>query len=103
MNVVEVRVVRTPGRGIQASVNCPNGNSAGTRTLVLCKSSALTHQAISPTPETVNFNSWGQPKLLETNMLLVIVAHTSNPSTQEAELGGSLEFEASLVYIVNPR
>jgi hypothetical protein len=36
-------------------------------------------------------------------MLLVIVAHTSNPSTQEAELGGSLEFEASLVYIVNPR
>jgi hypothetical protein len=29
-----------------------------------------------------------------------VVAHTFNPSTQEAEAGGSLEFEASLVYRV---
>jgi hypothetical protein len=27
-----------------------------------------------------------------------IVIYTSNPSTGEAEAGGSLEFEASLVY-----
>jgi hypothetical protein len=30
-----------------------------------------------------------------------VVAHTFNPSTQEAEAGGSLEFKASLVYRVS--
>lgn len=29
-----------------------------------------------------------------------VVMHTFNPSTQEAEVGGSLELKASLVYIV---
>jgi len=33
----------------------------------------------------------------------VVVAHAFNPSTQEAEAGGSLEFEASLVYRVSFR
>jgi hypothetical protein len=32
-----------------------------------------------------------------------VVAHTFNPSTWEAEAGGSLEFEASLVYKVSSR
>jgi hypothetical protein len=32
-----------------------------------------------------------------------MVAYTFNPSTQEAEAGGSLEFEASLVYRLNSR
>ena len=32
-----------------------------------------------------------------------MVAHTFNPSTWEAEAGGSLEFEASLVYKVSSR
>jgi YHS domain-containing protein len=32
-----------------------------------------------------------------------MVAHTFNPSTQEAEAGGSLEFEVSLVYRVSSR
>jgi hypothetical protein len=32
-----------------------------------------------------------------------VVAHTFNPSTREAEAGGSLEFEASLVYKVSSR
>ena len=31
------------------------------------------------------------------------MAHTFNSSTQEAEAGGSLEFEASLVYMVGSR
>jgi hypothetical protein len=33
----------------------------------------------------------------------VVVAHTFNPSTWEAEAGGFLEFETSLVYIVSSR
>jgi hypothetical protein len=33
----------------------------------------------------------------------VVVAHTFNPSTWEAETGRSLEFEASLVYRVRSR
>jgi hypothetical protein len=33
----------------------------------------------------------------------VVVVHTFNPSTWEAEAGGSLEFEASLVYRVSSR
>ena len=32
-----------------------------------------------------------------------VVAHTFNPSTWEAEAGGSLEFEARLVYRVSSR
>ena len=32
-----------------------------------------------------------------------MVAHAFNPSTREAEAGGSLEFEASLVYKVSSR
>jgi hypothetical protein len=32
-----------------------------------------------------------------------VVAHAFNPSTREAEAGGSLEFEASLVYKVSSR
>jgi hypothetical protein len=32
-----------------------------------------------------------------------VVAHAFNPSTWEAEAGGSLEFEASLVYRVSSR
>jgi hypothetical protein len=32
-----------------------------------------------------------------------VVAHTFNPSTWEAEAGGFLEFEASLVYKVSSR
>jgi hypothetical protein len=32
-----------------------------------------------------------------------VVAHTFNPSTREAEAGGSLEFKASLVYKVSSR
>jgi hypothetical protein len=32
-----------------------------------------------------------------------VVAHAYNPSTREAEAGGSLEFEASLVYRVSSR
>jgi hypothetical protein len=32
-----------------------------------------------------------------------MVAHAFNPSTQEAEAGGFLEFEASLVYRVSSR
>jgi hypothetical protein len=32
-----------------------------------------------------------------------VVAHAFNPSTREAEAGGSLEFEASLVYRVSSR
>jgi hypothetical protein len=32
-----------------------------------------------------------------------VVVHTFNPSTREAEAGGSLEFEASLVYKVSSR
>jgi hypothetical protein len=32
-----------------------------------------------------------------------VVAHAFNPSTQETEAGGSLEFEASLVYKVSSR
>ena len=32
-----------------------------------------------------------------------MVAHTFNPSTWEAEAGGSLEFKASLVYRVSCR
>jgi hypothetical protein len=32
-----------------------------------------------------------------------VVVHAFNPSTQEAEAGGSLEFEASLVYRVSSR
>jgi len=32
-----------------------------------------------------------------------VVAHTFNPSTWEAEAGGSLEFKASLVYRVSSR
>jgi hypothetical protein len=31
------------------------------------------------------------------------VVHAFNPSTQEVEAGGALEFEASLVYRVRPR
>jgi len=33
----------------------------------------------------------------------VVVAHDFNPSTEKAEAGGSLEFEASLVYRENCR
>jgi hypothetical protein len=33
----------------------------------------------------------------------VVVAHTFSTSTQEAEAGGSLKFEASLVYRVSSR
>jgi hypothetical protein len=32
-----------------------------------------------------------------------VVAHAFNPSTREAEAGGFLEFEASLVYRVSSR
>jgi hypothetical protein len=32
-----------------------------------------------------------------------VVAHAFNPSTQEAEAGGTLEFEASVVYKVSSR
>jgi hypothetical protein len=32
-----------------------------------------------------------------------VVAHAFNPSTREAEAGGFLEFEASLVYKVSSR
>ena len=32
-----------------------------------------------------------------------VMVHISNPRTREAEAGGSLEFETSLVYIVNSR
>jgi hypothetical protein len=36
-------------------------------------------------------------------MSQVVVVQTFNPSTQEAETGGSLEFKASLVYSVSSR
>jgi hypothetical protein len=41
--------------------------------------------------------------LLEGSLKPGVVAHTFNPSTWEAEAGGSLEFEASLVYKVSSR
>jgi hypothetical protein len=36
-------------------------------------------------------------------LLQVVLVHTFNPSTWEAEAGGSLEFEASLVYRASSR
>jgi hypothetical protein len=38
---------------------------------------------------------------LKQTIKLRIRVHTFNPSSQEAEAGGSLEFEVSLVYIEN--
>lgn len=48
-----------------------------------------------PLPDHLVIQSWDQSQ--------AVLAHTFDPSIQEADTGTSLEFEASLAYIVSSR